>query len=239
MPPRVVVLNEFSQLQSRGGLRNGQFGPQKLGSTYMTIRIDASPVTLRDDPKALGKGPAEAIAKHLRARIDGITERAAPSTLARRERAAREAYRPATSGQDANMLRRRYQPTKHSATPPNSHQTLFKDSGRFVAGLVAAAVGQSYVINVARTRLDPTTFGGGESALAKMFLLLQSHVPEIANPAMIRDVISVRSAIKKATPLIDPRIAKQAIKSAGKFLNQDVSIRDIVDGARRIYTVAV
>lgn len=213
-----IVLNQFGDLSERRTLqklKKGTEGPRRLSaSPHFTISIKATPVVLNFDGFALGRGPSKAIRDHLQQRIEGITQKAAPSTLAARSRAARGAYSPRAdkSKIDSN---RRYQPTKNSATPPNQTDRLFNDSGRFAKGLAVAftenkssIASREFTINVPRIRLDPTTLGGGVAALEKIYNKLTDLVPEFKNPALLRDVLGVRREIKKATEEIEPRIKR-------------------------------
>ncbi|TXH41036.1 MAG: hypothetical protein E6Q97_38530 [Desulfurellales bacterium] len=233
---RSIVLNKFDELAYRDNLKPGQVGPAK-GVRY-TITVSATPVLTSFDAKTLGAGPAAAIRDHLKERIDGIGTKASPATIKKRKAAAAGPK----DAEAASMAAQRYAPGRGSVEAPGTYDRLFKDSGRLVAGIAVAARGNSWLINVPGNRLDPRTLGGGEAALIEIYALLRRHVPEIANPALLRDVLSVRRAIRSATPLIDPRAGKiigrelgRLGRSVGGFLQQDVKLRDVVDAAKSIY----
>jgi hypothetical protein len=232
MPSTSIVLNDFGELTKRQSKKKDG----SLGAVRYSATIDASPVVTRFDAKLLGKGPADAIAKHLRERVSGISAEASPATLKIRANDAKRltgSLGGERSGpvKQSEWLRQRYAPVKKSASPPNQSTKMFNDSGRLAKGIaVGAAKGNAWIINVPATRFNPTTLNGGEAALAKVYARLLELVPEFGDARKLRDVLSVRRAIKQATPLIDPRLAGDLKKAAGKFLNQDISLRQIVDG---------
>lgn len=159
---------------------------RKSGKQYTTIDVSSEPLVHDLDPRRLGAPVATSIADHLRQRIMGIGARASEATIARRQRAAREA----AEGQPTAS--RRYSGGRTGATPPAQSDRLFNDSGRLAKSIVARANGEAFVVNVAANRLDESTFGRG---FAAMLQRLAQYVPEIANPRQLMDSIPVRKAI--------------------------------------------
>lgn len=158
----------------------------KTGRTRTTIEVKATPIVHDLDPKELGRDVADAIAKHFRDRIEGITAKASPATLKRREYAARATGVPSIS--------RRYSGGRIGSMPPNQSDRLFNDSGRFAKSIVARAVQDRYIINCAANRLDQREFT--PAAFQRMLEQLKVHVPEIANPHLLRDSLPVQRAIR-------------------------------------------
>ena len=78
-----VTINDLGlQAKTRTNKTSG------VTKSRFTVSIDATPLTVDCDALILGKGPANAIAEHLRARIKTIAKPASPATLKRRETAA-------------------------------------------------------------------------------------------------------------------------------------------------------
>lgn len=159
---------------------------RKSGKQYTTIDVTAEPLVHDLDPRKLGAPVAASIADHIRQRIMGISARASDATIARRQRATREA----AEGQPTAA--RRYSGGRTGATPPAQSDRLFNDSGRLAKSIVARANGEAFVVNVAANRLDESTFGRG---FAAMLQRLAQYVPEIASPRLLMDSIPVRKAI--------------------------------------------
>ncbi len=235
-----IVLNDFGELTKRQSKKKDG----SLGAVRYSATIDASPVVTRFDAKMLGKGPAQAIAKHLRERVSGISAEASPATLKIRANDAKRltgSLGGERSGpvKQSEWLRQRYAPVKKSAAPPNQSTKLFNDSGRLAKGISVGAVkGNAWIINVPATRFNPTTLNGGEAALVKIYARLLELVPEFGDARKLRDVLSVRRAIKEATPLIDPRLVKDLKKAAGKFFGQEISLKQVVDGISDLAALA-
>lgn len=242
-----IVINEFGELTKRQSKKKDG----TLGAVRYTASINATPITARFDAKMLGKGPADAIAKHLRERVSSITALAAPATLRIRAANAQKLSGSLGGGrsgpvQQSSMLRQQYGVGKKGAAMPNQSSRLFNDSGRLAKGIaVRAASGNRWIINVPANRFNPDLLPGGEKTLNKIYAKLLELVPEFGDARKLRDVLSVRRAIKAATPLIDPRLGKEVGKAAraiGKdiagFLNQDVNLRQIVDGITDVAALA-
>lgn len=200
MPQTVIDING-SGLQSR--TRTNAKGK---ASTRYTVTIVSEPILHVFDDQRLGKGPAEAIAEVIRERIRAITQVAKPSTIAYRQR-AKEALARGASWAIDRYTRGRLQ---GDFTPGKSNR-LFNDSGRLAAGIHVQenVTEKSWTVNVPANRFDPSTFVGGESAMADMVARLQALVPELGNPqalighAKVQDAIteSIGDLLKKAEAL--------------------------------------
>ena len=194
---KTVILNAFGTGSLERRTRTSASGK---ASDRWTVTLDAAPLELDFDTKALGKGPAEAIAAHLRARISDIGAEAAPSTQLKRKYAATAL----TAGKA--WAHKRYAGGRIGTTPPNQTPRLFNDSGRFVKGLVANATrDNNWVINVAANRLNAALLGG-ESVLINIVNRLRAFVPEFGSAADTVRVPAVRRAIAAAAKGI---VAKQ------------------------------
>lgn len=231
---RTVVLNDFGELSARSTTRKSG---EKV--THYTTTIRAEPVLTSFDAKALGKGPALAIAAHLRQRVGDLGQ-ASRGTIALRERNAK-VLRGETQGpptQNVDKIRRRY---ARAVNPPGTQDKVFNDTGRMREGIkVGAASGNRWIVNVPRDRFDPSTLGGGEAALIAIYGRLRELIPEWGDGRRLREVLTVRAAIKAATPLIDPRIVRKEIGRLGKrflrgalgALNDNVNLRSTARTAR-------
>ncbi len=228
MASTTLVLNDFGELTKRQSKKKDG----SLGAVRYSATISAAPIVTRFDAKMLGKGPADAIAKHLRERVSGIRTEASAATLKMRELAAKHL----AGGGEA--WARNYAPTKKSKTPPNQTRYLFNDSGRLANGItVGASKGNNWIINVPANRFNAELLGG-EDVLKRIYGQLLELVPEFGDARKLRDVLSVRRAIKEATPLIDPRLVKDLKKAAGKFFGQEISLKQVVDGITDLAALA-
>lgn len=162
------------------------------GKSRYTVSYRSRPLVINTDPKALGAGPALAIAEHLRQRILGIAQQASAATM----RARLSAQAALVRGEA--WVRRRYSGGRIGTRPPARSDRLFNDSGRFAESIAARAAGDGYTVNVAANRLDPTTFNGGEPALLRMVARLRALVPEFGDARELANALPVRRAIRDA-----------------------------------------
>ncbi len=228
MASTTLVLNDFGELTKR----QKQLKSGKLGAARYSATISATPMKLKYDAKELGKKPADAIAKHLRERVSGIHTEASAATLRLRATAAKSL---ASGG---NAWRKNYAPTKQSSAPPNQTPYLFNDSGRLAKGIVVgAAKGDAWIINVPAIRFNAALLGG-EDNLRRVYNQLVALVPEFGDARKLRDVLSVRKAIKDATKLIDARLGGGVGSRIASFLNQDISLKQVVDGISDLAALA-
>lgn len=180
-------------------------------SDRYSATIEAKPVVLEFDPKALGAKVATAITEHLRQRISGISADAAPSTQLKRK------YASAALMRGEHWAVKRYAGGKTGPTPPNQTSRLFNDSGRFVRGLIARPTrDNNWVINVAANRLRLEN----EGATMRMVDRLRQFVPEFGSGAALLGVTAIQVAIRETSQAIIAGSAKG--KELGKFL-QEVS----------------
>jgi hypothetical protein len=183
----VMVLNNYN-----GGTleRRTRFNKAGVGKDRYTVTIKSEPLLIQTDPKALGAGPAVAIAEHLKQAIAGITETVSPATM----KARLSAQKAVMNGE--TWATRRYGGGKMGTRAPARSDRLFNDSGRFIESIAARPNRDGYTINIAGNRLDPSTLNGGEAALVAMMDRLREHVPEWGDASKLMDVLSVRRAIK-------------------------------------------
>ncbi len=168
----------------------------KSGKARYSISIRAEPVLVNVDPRSLTRGPAEAIAKHLRDSILGITAEAAPFTRAYRERAAK------AINEGADWALKRYSGGRMGTALPNRSSKLFNDSRRLVESIKVGPTKDGWAVNVAANRLDPTTLNnggkGGEAALLRVHARLKELVPAWGDGKMLADVLSVQAAVRQS-----------------------------------------
>lgn len=217
-----VTVNSFAKLVRADTTTAGLSG----NSVRYRVTIDARSATLNFNAKALGSGPSQAIAKHLRERVAGIGVQAKPSTIATRKRDLLAA------GKGGNQyLSNRYAPSRGNPSPkPSQSDKLFNDSGTFAKGIaVGAAKGDVWVINAPASRLTARYLHGGEGALSAIFDQLVGLVPEIGKPALLRDVLSIAKAIREGRVMIDPRIGKGVSQADVKRAYKRIA--EIVEGA--------
>lgn len=162
------------------------------GRTRYTVTIKSEPILVNTDPRALTRGPAEAIAAHLRTRITGINATASPATLRARE----VAEKALAAGKP--WARQRYAGGRIGQRQPGQSDNLFNDSGRFAESIAVGAVKDGWVINVAANRLDARTFRGGEAGLLAMVEQLKRFVPEFGDAKRLAEVLPVRRAVNEA-----------------------------------------
>lgn len=152
----------------------------KSGKVKRTIRIDAEPMHINVDPKALGAPVAESIANHYRERVRGITAMASEATVRAREVAAR-AFPAGKS-----WAVKRYAGGRLGALPPNQTNRAFNDSGRFANGIVASASSDNaWRVNVAANRLDESTANGGAAGVDRIWNRLVELIPEFADIGLL------------------------------------------------------
>jgi len=161
------------------------------------LTIKSEKLVFNLNPKALGKGPAEAIIELLRHRIQSITETAAPATL----RARKVAAKALALGK--SWATKRYAGGRTGEMAPNDGASLFNDSGRFAKTITATGNAEGWTINAAANRLSPDTLDGrgargGTGALAAIWERLKVLVPELGNPDLLADALPVVAAIRKA-----------------------------------------
>lgn len=178
----VVVLNDFGFEERRRTTSSGT-------TNRYTVTIKAEPVVHVFDPRALGRGVAEAMAAAIRSGIRDIAEIASPSTRRRRDAAA-EALRRGAAWAVA-----RYDGGKTGRKDPGKTPRLFNDSGRLAEGIVAGPNDDGWVINVTANRFDPTTFVGGVPALVSMYERLRALVPVLQGPERLMQDEGVKAAI--------------------------------------------
>lgn len=169
----------------------------KTSSRY-SVSISCEPVLLDISPNRLGEGPTQAILAFLSGKIKNIGAVASDATIARRK-SARQSFRDGDQG-----ATKRYAGGKMGPMEPGQTVRLFNDSGRLANGLFVRANtsnqpgGAAWTINVPANRLDPSTFVGGESALAGMYQRLVQLVPELGDAKLLMAVASVRQSITDA-----------------------------------------
>jgi hypothetical protein len=198
----IFVLNAFGLTERTSVSAKGNVKKR------FSVRIEAQPIVHNLDPKALGKGPAEAIAKLYRDRITGIGAMASAATVR-----ARKAAAIALSKGEA-WARSRYSGGRIGTMAPGQSDRLFNDSGRLARSIVAAPTEDAYVVNVAANRFDPRTLdNGGTSALQRIFDRLRDFLPELGDANLLMSAIPVRAAVQKASADMLKKLNEQASRA--------------------------
>jgi hypothetical protein len=159
------------------------------GKTRHSIRIDAEPVIVDQDPKRLGKPVAEQIANHYREKIRGITEQASAATIKARKVAAK------AFAEGKAWALKRYAGGRTGSLPPNQSDRLFNDSERFANTIVAGFGENAWRINVAANRLDPST--AGQSGVDRIWNRLVQLIPEFGNAAILLENTILKRTIER------------------------------------------
>lgn len=182
----IMVLNDYGLARRDRANKSGS-----VKSRY-TVTFKSEPLLVNTDPRSLTKAPAEAIAEHLRQRIQGISEQASKATIAARK----VAEKALADGKEWAV--RRYSGGRIGLKQPNQSQKLFNDSGRFADSIAARATKDGWVVNLAANRLDPSTLDGGEAGLLRVVERLRELVPEWGDASQLVNVLSVQRALRKA-----------------------------------------
>lgn len=190
----VVIINQPGNLEQR---------TSKTGKVRYVITMKTEPVIFNLDPKRMGAEVAKAIVHHLRERVKGIAQQAAPATLKARKVAAK-AY---ALGKPWAL--RRYSGGRTGPKPPDESSQAFYDSGRFADSIVGSASSDGiWRVNVAANRLSDTDSGGA----SRIFARLVELVPEFGDTSLLLQNDIVRKSIEKATAGIVSK-AKETSKS--------------------------
>jgi hypothetical protein len=196
--------------------------------TRYTISVRSDRIVMNTSAKALGKPVAEAIVKHLRERIESISQTAAPATIKARQVASR------ARAPGKQWATKRYAGGRIGELAPNSSSRVFNDSGRFAKGLTGNARGDAWTINVAANRLSPDTLDGkgargGEGALQAIWSLLVSLVPELENPDSLMDVLPVRGAREKQLDMLMTKASSVGFELVIEGIRQVAELFNSID----------
>jgi hypothetical protein len=180
------------------------------GRMRRTIRIDAEPMVINMDPKALGKPVADAIANHYREKVRGIAATASATTVKARKAAAK------AFSEGKSWAMKRYAGGRIGALPPNQSDRLFNDSGRFADSIVAnASNDNAWRINVAANRLDDKT--AGPAGVERIWNRLVQLVPEFANVGLLFEGNAIARQTLKRVSEERIKIGKRAMTQFEKF----------------------
>lgn len=196
----------------------------KTGKVRFVIRTRSEPVVFNLNAQELGGEIAVALAHYFREKVKGITQQAAPATIAARERFAKAA----AAGK--SWATKRYSGGKTGASTPNQSTALFNDSGRFAQSIQAAAQNNGgWRINVAANRLDPRTANnGGTAAVERIWGRLVQLVPAFADVGIAfasDELLKAKARMQQRMIQKLPATEKQAsifdaINAGLKFYNQ-------------------
>mgnify|MGYP001608185637 CR=1 FL=1 len=194
----VVAVNVFSgaKLERRERTTSTSVGPDgKPGAAVRYgMTIEAKPILFDFSIESLTKQTGEAILKALRDAVEAIGAAVSPSTLGRRDAAAR-----GLSAGVASYVAR-YSGGRTTNDPPGTKRTFWNDSGRFVKSLFVMVNKKEngITINVAANRLNPdkSVWGGGEAALIAAWRRLLELAPAFKGGQDLLQVAAVRSAIE-------------------------------------------
>ncbi len=216
----VVILNDF---QRYGAVATKRIRTTGAGtSSRVTIDIRSEPVGCITDPKLLGQGVADAIAKRIGMGIKAITAIASGATLAKRK--------SARDNPSSRWVQKRYSGGRTGLTPPTTSVRLFNDSNRLANGIVARATRDgTFALNVPANRLDESSFGSGfEGMLRRLFQL----VDVLRDPLLLGNDATIRTAVVAATKLALAKgknsldVAKEIAKSLKNLANLGGQLAD-------------
>lgn len=183
----IQVINDYG-LTARTRVSNAG----NRGKTRYSITIKSEPILVNTDPRALTRQIADATEKIYKERIAAISETAKPATIK-----ARESARKAVVQGEAWAMRR-YSGGRIGTRVPGKTDRLFNDSGRLLESIKVGATSKGWVVNIAANRLDPSTFDGGEAAMAAMVERLRQFVPEWGDPRRLGEHLEFRRALKQS-----------------------------------------
>jgi hypothetical protein len=165
------------------------------GKTTFSVVMKSEPIVINTGPAALMQPIAQAVAHHLRERMRGIGESASKATI----KARAVAQRAFNAG--APWAVKKYAGGRIGAMAPNQTTRKFNDSGRFIAGLVAAYAGKdgTFRINVPANRLDPATATGGQAGVERIWKELVRLVPEFGDVSLLMQNDVIKATVKRAT----------------------------------------
>lgn len=192
-PP--IILGDYTNLSSgsiKGRLGRTSAKTGQRGAARMSIEIVSEPLVHDFDEIALGRGPAEAIAKVQRQEVEAIQEPVSDRTLETRK------YQEAAYQRGASWAMKRFGGGRLGDMPPRpGEQRKFNHSGRFAKSIVATEnrTEKSWTVNVAANRLDPrTSRDAGEFAF--ITAALRRLAPSIGDPASLARNPVVIAAIR-------------------------------------------
>lgn len=161
------------------------------GRSRYTVEIKAEPILIQTSAKALGAGPAQAIAAHLKERVADISAPASKATM----KARLSAQKALIAGE--SWAQKRYGGGRLGTRAPARSDRLFNDSGRLIESIAVGTTSRGYVINVAGNRFDASTLDGGEAVLVRIVARLRDLVPEFGDPRLLLDSLPVQRALRE------------------------------------------
>jgi hypothetical protein len=189
-----IVLSDYSNLSSgairgRRGRTSAKTGQR--GRARFTIEIVSEPITHQFDELALGKGPAEAAARGVAAKIRSITEPVSDTTQAIR------AYQEQAYAAGKPWAKRRFGFRGGDRRPRDGELRKFNHSGTFADGMTATEnkTEKAWTINVPANRLDPRT-SRHAGDFARITDALRRLVPEMDDPRRLSNLSEVKEAIR-------------------------------------------
>jgi hypothetical protein len=196
----IETVTIYRGLEERQSIRNGK--------VRRSIRIDAQPMTIITDTRALGQPVANALAHHYRERVRNIQEKVSEATLKARAVAERALQRGAPWAMKRYTSSRRVLNNTgtllgsgrfrgrslHSLDRASVSDRMFNDSGLFARSIVAnASSDNSWRINVAANRLN-------DSSAERIWIKLIELVPEFEDVSLVFETNSiVRETLKRVS----------------------------------------
>lgn len=158
-----------------------------------SMTIEAEPVIHDFSIETLTARTRDAVLDTLKKAVTSIGINPTAATLRRRELAA--------IGLAAGVRSyvERYTGGRTSNDPPGTFKTFWNDSRRFVNGLAVMINRKEsgFTVNVPANRLDPRTFGGGESALIVQWRRFLDAAPAFRGGQALLQDKGVRDAIEE------------------------------------------
>jgi hypothetical protein len=174
----VEVIGTFNADDTFLAERRGTTSAGTRRKPRYSVEVRSEPLLFALDDVMLGATVTDAYAELIRKQGEAIQETASPATLKKRESAARSyaAGKPSS----------RYAGGRIGPMAPNQSDKLFSDSGRLWKSIRVAQnrTDNTFTINVAANRLNPTLFGKGFDAMLKrLFELVPAFDPKKAREA--------------------------------------------------------
>ena len=233
----VIVLNDFGGVQLEERTRTTKSGT----AVRYTLGIKAEPILHNLRGLDLGRKPAQAILDLIRTQHRNIAQMAAPSTMARRRRAAAELknggstrLRRGANVTSGDLVKRRYVAARTANDPPGTSARFGSDSNLLYNGwfLRQNNAEGTWTVNVPANRLDPTTFNGGLAALQRFVEHLTALIPALRGVGVLEDAAFIR-AVATSSPV---RVLTMTwFDKASKYSG---AAAKIVSEARRLFALA-
>jgi hypothetical protein len=195
------------------GAANLKSRKTKSGKERYRIEIKGDSLLINADPKALGQGPAEAIAQLLRDRVLGVSARAPAATIKAREVAAK------AFAQGKSWALKRYAGGRIGAMPPNQSDRALNDSGRMAQSIAVGATKDGYTVNMAANRLDSSA-----GNVNRIWQAVLRYVPELGDTRRLMDSIPIRKALEQGLQDAVLRAREREVEAKRRLMQAKIQV---------------